>query len=116
MAHDDSTAVIVLTTLPLDSDVDELASTLIERRLVACVNVLPPMQSIYRWQGQVETAEERQVLMKTERGRLPELETALTEWHPYEVPEFLVIPVAGGSAAYLAWLTTETTRPWGKQK
>lgn len=112
MAYDDSAAVIVLTTLPLDSDPDELAATLLERRLVACVNVLPPMRSVYRWQGQIETAEERQVLMKTERARVADLEAALTDWHPYEVPEILVVPVAGGSAAYLAWLTAETTPPW----
>jgi periplasmic divalent cation tolerance protein len=96
--------VMVLTTLPGDADVDAFARTLVNERLAACVNVLPPMQSTYRWKGSVETAAERQLLIKTRAAGVAALEQRVRELHPYDVPEFLVIPVDGGSAAYLAWL------------
>ena len=96
--------VVVLTTLPGDGDVDAFARTLVDERLAACVNVLPPMQSIYRWKGSVETATERQLLIKTRAAGVAALEQRVRELHPYDVPEFLVILVDGGSAAYLAWL------------
>ena len=108
MAHPDTELVLVLTTVPLDLNVEELVWPLLEGRLAACVNVLPPMRSIYRWQGGIETADERQVLIKTTRGRLAELQSSLSARHPYEVPEFLVLPVADGSPAYLGWLRSET--------
>ena len=96
--------VVVLTTLPGDADADAFARTLVDERLAACVNVLPPMQSTYRWKGSVETAAERQLLIKTRAAGVAALEQRVRELHPYDVPEFLVIPVNGGSAAYLAWL------------
>ena len=96
--------VVVLTTLPGDADADAFARTLVDQRLAACVNVLPPMQSTYRWKGSVETAAERQLLIKTRAAGVAALEQRVRELHPYDVPEFLVIPVNGGSAAYLAWL------------
>ena len=96
--------VVVLTTLPGDADTDAFARTLVDQRLAACVNVLPPMQSTYRWKGSVETAAERQLLIKTRAAGVAALEQRVRELHPYDVPEFLVIPVNGGSAAYLAWL------------
>jgi periplasmic divalent cation tolerance protein len=108
---DQPDAVIVLTPWPAASDPAALASTLVSERLAACVNVLPPMDSIYAWRGAVERERERQVIMKTTTARLDVLERRLAELHPYEVPEFLVVPLAGGSPAYLAWLrdSTETT-------
>lgn len=108
MAQPDTDFVLVLTTVPVSLDVDELARPLLEGRLAACVNVLPPMRSIYRWRGAIESADERQVLIKTVRGRLTELQASLAARHPYEVPEFVVLPVADGSAAYLQWLRSET--------
>jgi periplasmic divalent cation tolerance protein len=97
--------VVVLTTLPGDADVGGFARALVDERLAACVNVLPPMQSTYRWQGSVETASERQLLIKTRAAGVTALEERVRELHPYDVPEFLVIPVDGGSAAYLTWLS-----------
>ena len=95
---------MVLTTIPVDFDAAGLASTLVGERLAACVNLLPPMDSIYRWKGEVETAKERQVLIKTAVAKLEALQQRIKDLHPYDVPEILVLSVAGGSDAYLAWL------------
>ncbi len=97
--------VLVLTTVPADVDADGFARTLVEARLAACVSVLPPMLSTYRWKGTVESAAERQVLIKTGAANLAALERRVQELHPYDVPEFLVLSIDGGSPAYLSWLT-----------
>jgi periplasmic divalent cation tolerance protein len=101
----DARAVLVLTTLPDGFDAEALARTLVEEHLAACVNVLPAMTSVYRWQGQIESAAERQLLMKTARGRVDALRTRVAALHPYDVPEFLVLDVADGSEVYLTWLS-----------
>ena len=103
-------AVIVLTTLGADADAAGLARTLVEEQLAACVNVLPVMTSTYRWKGTVEQDREQQIVIKTLASRLPVLEARLKELHPYEVPEFLVLPVAGGSDAYLRWVDESVSR------
>lgn len=108
ISESDLDVFLVLTTIPGDLDVDELARPLLEARLAACVNVLPPMRSIYRWQGAIETAEERQVIVKTTRARLGAVQAELSARHPYDVPELLVVPVAGGGEAYLRWVRAET--------
>ena len=96
--------VLVLTTYPADPGAEKFARTLVEERLAACVSVLPPMRSTYRWKGTVETADERQVLIKTKAASVAALENRVRELHPYEVPEFLVLNIAAGGAAYLSWL------------
>lgn len=98
---------IVLTTLGADADADALARTLVDERLAACVNVLAPMTSTYRWQGTVERDAERQIVMKTAPERLAALEQRLRELHPYELPEFVVLD-ATASAAYAAWVGAST--------
>ena len=98
-----STVAIVLTTLGADADAAALARTLVDERLAACVNVLPVMTSIYRWQGKVEHDREQQVVIKTSSDRVAALQARLRELHPYELPEFLVLD-ARGSEAYLAWV------------
>jgi periplasmic divalent cation tolerance protein len=98
-----STVSIVLTTLGADADALAIARTLIEERLAACVNILPPMTSIYRWQGKVEQDREQQLVIKTASDRVADLQTRLRQLHPYELPEFLVLD-ATGSEAYLAWV------------
>jgi periplasmic divalent cation tolerance protein len=100
--------VLVLTTFPADGDSEALARTLVSDRLAACVNILPPMRSIYRWKGAVEDASERQLVIKTTAARVPELQLRLKTLHPYEVPEFLVLPITEGSPDYLSWLTDST--------
>jgi periplasmic divalent cation tolerance protein len=100
----DFSAVIVLTTLGADADAASIARALVDERLAACVNVLPAMTSTYRWKGNVEQEREQQLVIKTSAARVAALEARLRELHPYEVPEFLVIRVDSGSAAYLSWL------------
>jgi periplasmic divalent cation tolerance protein len=102
--------VIVLTTIGLDVDPALLGRQLVEERLAACVNVLPEMDSFFRWRGAVERDQERQVIIKTQAAQLDALERRLHELHPYELPEFLVIPIQQGSEAYLKWLSSSTTR------
>ena len=97
--------VLVLTTIAAETDGAAFARTLVEERLAACVNVLPPMTSVYRWKGQVEQDREQQVIIKTTRDRLTALENRVKELHTYELPEFVVIAAAGGSAGYLAWIS-----------
>jgi len=98
-----STVSIVLTTLGADADAAAIARTLIEERLAACVNILPAMTSIYRWQGKVEQDREQHMVIKTASGRVADLQARLRQLHPYELPEFLVLD-ATGSEAYLAWV------------
>jgi len=97
--------VIVLSTVPTDHDPLTLARTLVEEQLVACVNILPAMQSVYRWEGKVEQASEHQLVMKTTRERVEALEARLGDLHPYDVPELLVLPIVDGGEPYLKWLT-----------
>jgi periplasmic divalent cation tolerance protein len=101
---DSSSFVIVLTTFPADQDPASLARALVNERLAACVNVLAPMTSVYRWQGRVEHATEHQLIIKTTATRVEAVKARLADLHPYDVPECLVIPIAGGSEAYLQWL------------
>lgn len=103
-----SSPVLVLTTLPLDADVEAFAATLVEDRLAACVNVFGEMQSFYRWEGQVQQDAERQVFIKTDAARLALLWERLQTLHPYDVPEFVVLPITDGSDAYLKWLAEST--------
>ena len=100
--------VVVMTTLPADADCAAFARTLVEERLAACVNLLPPMESVYRWEGRVERESERQLVMKTSRERVVALWDRVRELHPYEVPEFLVLSVVDGNDAYLRWVCENT--------
>ena len=102
--------VVVLTTFPGEGDVETFASTLVSERLAACVNVLPGVRSIYTWQGKIERADERQLLIKTRTDCVHQLESRLKALHRYEIPEFLVIPVLDGSREYLTWIS-ESTNP-----
>lgn len=102
--------VLVLTTVPTDLEgALAFARTLVAERLAACVNVLAEMRSVYRWEGQVEDEPERQILVKTTRERLEALWARVQQLHSYEVPEFLVVPIVDGSAAYLRWVKESTS-------
>ena len=96
--------VIVLTTVPTDEVGDSLARTLVSERLAACVNVLPAMTSTYRWEGKVEQASERQLVIKTTHESIDRLKSRLAELHPYDVPELIVLAVTDGGERYLEWL------------
>jgi periplasmic divalent cation tolerance protein len=102
-----SDVVIVLSTVPDDASAETIARALVEERLAACANLLPPMVSIYRWKGKVERDTERQLVMKTTRARVPVLEKRLKELHSYDVLEFIVVAAESASADYLKWLTAE---------
>ncbi|HEX8029945.1 MAG TPA: divalent-cation tolerance protein CutA [Vicinamibacterales bacterium] len=100
--------VVALTTLPADGDVETFARQLVEEKLAACVNILPTMRSVYRWKGGVESADERQLVIKTTAARLAALESRLRTLHPYDLPEFIVLPITQGSVSYLSWLSDST--------
>ena len=96
--------IVVLTTCDSEKHGVQLARHLVELRLAACVNILPGVRSVYRWKGKVEDVEEAMLVIKTSRSQAAAVESALREAHSYDLPEFLLLPVSGGGAAYLAWL------------
>ncbi len=104
-------AIIVLCTAPEAGNTEgrlggrELAQRLVEERLCACVNVIPAVQSCFRWEGRVEAAEEMLLIAKTTPAAAPRLRERIAELHPYDVPEVLEVPATGGLPAYLAWLS-----------
>lgn len=99
---------LVFCTCPDTVTAQSLARHLLEQRLAACVNLLPPMQSVYRWQGQIEQAQEVQLLIKTCAERLDALSAAIVQQHPYELPEILVVSPDAGLPAYLDWIRAQT--------
>ena len=100
----DSNIVVVLTTLPLDADAADFGRILVQERLAACVTILGEATAMYRWQGEVCEDRERQLLIKTSRDRIEALESRVRTLHPYDIPEFVVLPVAHGSLSYLTWV------------
>jgi periplasmic divalent cation tolerance protein len=106
-----SEARIVLTTCANHDEANRLARTLVEEHLAACATLIPAVQSIYHWQGKVESATETLLLLKTGPDQLAALQARLIELHSYQTPEFLVLPVESGSAPYLEWLQASLRRP-----
>lgn len=100
--------VVVLCTVPSDEVGRGIARVLVEARAAACVNILPPMRSIYRWEGEIADEPEHQLVIKTLKEKLPEVERLITAQHPYSVPEIIALDVAGGSEAYLTWVELST--------
>jgi periplasmic divalent cation tolerance protein len=96
--------VVVLITFPDDGDVASFAGSLVDERLAACVTVSPVVESVYRWNGAVERARERQLMVKTTQARVLSRRRRVQELHPYETPEFLCLQVSGGDERYLAWV------------
>lgn len=103
--------LLVLTNVPEQELAQSLARALVDGGLAACVNILAPVASVYRWQGQVEHAVEIPLLIKTTQARYGEVEQAICRAHPYDVPEIVALPVAAGLPAYLAWIREETGQP-----
>jgi len=99
---------VVLTTLPSPDKAAEIARILVDEQLAACVNLLPSVRSIYRWQGAVSDDTETLALIKTTAARYDALAARLLSLHPYEVPEILALSPSSGHAPYLAWLATST--------
>jgi periplasmic divalent cation tolerance protein len=97
--------MVVLVTCSSFAEARRIARVVVEARLAACVNILPgAVTSIYRWKGKVKSAKERLLLIKTSRRRLVKLRAEIEKLHSYDVPEFLALPIAAGSPAYLAWM------------
>jgi periplasmic divalent cation tolerance protein len=101
--------VLVLTTVPVGERGEAIARALVDERLAACVNVLAPMTSFYRWHGAVERDVERQLIIKTTRDHVSAIQARLVELHCYELPELVVLPVSEGGSAYLEWVRNETS-------
>jgi periplasmic divalent cation tolerance protein len=95
---------LVLTTAGSKEEARRIARTLVERRLAACVNVIPQIESVYRWQGNIEEAEEWLLLIKTTGAAFERVRDAIRELHSYDLPECICLAIDGGSSAYLEWL------------
>ena len=105
--------LLVLTNLPDRAAAERLAGTLIEKRVAACVNILAPCRSVYRWKGAVQHDEEHPMLIKTTTEAYAALEAAIRAGHPYELPEIIAVTVERGLPAYLDWVAAETSIPRG---
>jgi periplasmic divalent cation tolerance protein len=101
--------LLVITNLPDRASAEKLAAALLGGSLAACVNILAPCRSIYRWKGELQNDEEHPVLIKTTRARYAALEAAIRTAHPYELPEIIALPVTAGLPGYLAWVETEVS-------
>ncbi len=110
-----TTAVVVLSTAGSTEEAERIATALVAERLAACVNLVAPLTSIYRWQGAIERASEVLLVIKTRRALATKLVARLRALHSYDVPEAIVLPITAGSAPYLRWLGAETTPPAAAQ-
>ncbi len=104
----DEQILLAMTNVPDTATAQAMARALVEARLAACVNILAAVQSVYRWQGAVEQANEVTLLVKTTQRRYPQLQRAIIAAHPYELPEVIAWPLSEGHAPYLHWVAAET--------
>ena len=116
MLESTASARIVLTTATNFDEASRIGHALVEEQLVACASVIPAVESIYRWKGQIERASETMLLLKTSLEHLPGLETRLHQLHSYETPEFLVLGVEAGSHGYLEWMLSGLAKPAGADR
>lgn len=101
----ESNACVVLCTLPLEADARALATSLVEKHLAACVNIISQLTSIYRWQGKIEEGSEQLLVIKTTEEQFEALAKAIKALHPYQVPEIIALPIQTGWPDYLKWLS-----------
>lgn len=109
MGASEPRALQVFCTVDSELRARDLASALVGGSVAACVQVVGPVHSVYRWRGAVETASEWLLLAKTTEARFPDLRDAIVERHPYEVPEIVAVPITEGLPAYLEWISRSTT-------
>jgi periplasmic divalent cation tolerance protein len=105
----DAQVLMVMSNAPDKASAHALARALVETKLAACVTILPGVQSVYRWQGQIEQADEVTLLIKSTRQHYAQLQQTLISAHPYDVPELIAWPITEGYAPYLQWVAAETT-------
>jgi len=103
--------LLILTNCPTEEIANAIALALVEAKLAACVNILPRVQAIYRWQGVVESTTEIPLLIKSTAANYPAIEAAICARHPYQVPEIIALPMAHALPAYLNWVVAETIKP-----
>lgn len=101
--------LICFCTCPDRASAEHLAQTLVDERLAACVNIVPGLQSVYRWQGAIERSDELLLLIKSTQARLQALSARVAELHPHELPEVVAVEAAGGLSAYLDWVAEQAT-------
>lgn len=101
-------SILIITNFPDRKTASALAEALLGQQLAACINILGPCTALYRWQGNIESAEEIPVLVKTRRQNYDRVEQLIKLMHPYELPEVIVVPITGGLPAYLQWIADET--------
>lgn len=99
--------IVVLSTCASADEARRIADELIAQRLAACVNLLPPVRSVYHWKGAVEEGEETLMIIKSARPLFEQLQAAIVRLHSYEVPEIIALPIVDGAASYLAWMDNE---------
>lgn len=107
----DSQPLVIYCTCPDLMVAERIAATVVGERLAACVNIVPGLTSIYRWEGQVQRDAELLLLIKTRQATYPLLESRIRALHPYQVPEIIALPIQAGSAAYLNWIAANTGAP-----
>ncbi|MEY4209813.1 MAG: hypothetical protein RLZ92_191 [Pseudomonadota bacterium] len=95
---------LILCTCPDQKSAETIANQLVSQRLVACVNIMPGLTSIYQWQGEIETAQEHLLIIKSQQQQFTAIETAIKAIHPYQVPEIIAVAIEQGSAEYLNWI------------
>jgi periplasmic divalent cation tolerance protein len=103
--------LIVLCTCPDRATAEHIAESVVGEQLAACVNIVPGLASVYRWEGKIQHDAELLLLIKTRQTAYPPLEARIRELHPYQIPEIIVLPIQTGSAAYLDWITDNTRGP-----
>ena len=108
--------VVILVTAPDIKVAKALAAAVLEARLAACANVVPKVESFFWWEDKLQKADETQIVFKTTTARLADLEKLVNEKHPYDTPEFLVLPTMGGSEGYLDWIDASTRPTTGRRR
>lgn len=103
-------AIIVFTTVPDDETASKIASQLVDQQLAACVHCLPAGRSVFRWQGQIESATEQTLMIKSTANNWGDIKRLIKTLHPYDVPEIISLPISAGHAPYLNWIADETRK------
>ena len=99
--------VQVSTTTASAAEAEQIATALVEQHLAACVQIIPQIRSVYRWEGKIEQSDEQLCLIKTRRSLLPQVEAEVIRWHAYQCPEFITVPIEAVSPGYLQWLEVQ---------